>query len=182
MDFSKLAPWNWFKDEEESKSKVVPVKKHESTIVDNTNPLLNVQKELENMFEVLHKNFEDTLAPFKSDKLFQDGWFEPSLDVASNDDIYTIKLELPGVDKKNIEIEVENNTMRIKGEKKQESEEKNNDYYRVERRYGSFQRILNLPEDSDIDNIESEYKDGILSVNIPKKSIEQKDVKKIGIK
>jgi HSP20 family protein len=72
--------------------------------------------------------------------------------------------------------------LKIKGEKRQQKEEKDKNYYRVERSYGSFERILDLPEDSDADNILSNYKDGILTITIPRKMLPKKDTKKIDIK
>ena len=181
MDLTKLAPWNWFKDEEETKSKVVPVKRNNAA-VSHADTILDIQRNFEDLFNVLNKNIENTFVPLKTDDIFKSDWFKPSLDIASGDDNYTVKTELPGVDSNNIEIEIDNNIMRIKGEKKQETEEKDKDFYKIERSYGSFQRVLNLPEDSNIEHIVSEYKDGVLTVTIPKKELPKSDVKKIEVK
>lgn len=181
MDFTKLAPWNWFKDEEESKSQIVPVKRG-SSAVSHADSIVDIQRNFEDIFNLLHKNIEDTFSPLMGDDIFKSDWFKPTLDIASGDDNYTIKVELPGVDLNNIDIEVINHTMCIKGEKKQEREEKNKDFHRIERSYGSFQRVLNLPDDTDTDSIASKYKDGILTVTIPKKELPKKDVKKIEVK
>ena len=81
-----------------------------------------------------------------------------------------------------MQIEIDGDTMIIKGEKRQENEEKNKDFYRIERSYGSFRRVLNLPGDADVDKIESNHKDGVLTINIPKKTLPKSDTKKIEIK
>ena len=170
MDLSKFAPWNWFKDENESRSQVVPVK-HNILETSDFNTVLERQKDFEDIFDSFKKSIENTFAPLRTDSVFKSDWFKPSLDVASGSDDYTIKLELPGVKKKDIEVEVHNHTLTIKGEKKQESEEKEKDFYRIERSYGSFKRVLNLPEDADIESIVSEHKDGILTIKISKKEL-----------
>jgi HSP20 family protein len=181
MDLTKFAPWNWFKDEDENKSKVVPVKR-DILGTSDFDTILEKQKDFEDLFDLFRKNIENTFAPLRTSDVFKSSWFKPSLDISSGDNDYTIKIELPGVDLKDIEIEVHNHTMTIKGEKKQEHEERDKDFYRIERSYGSFQRVLNLPEDSDTNNILSEHKDGILTVKISKKELPQSDVKKIEIK
>jgi HSP20 family protein len=180
MDFSKLAPWNWFKDEEENRSQTVPVKKKPVSL-EHTDTITDIQRNFEDLFTSLRKDIEDAFAPLKNVEAIKPDWFKPSLDIASKDDEYSIELELPGVDLDNIDIEVENHTMSIKGEKRQETEEKDKDYHRIERSYGSFQRVLNLPADTDTDNIVSNYKDGILSITIPKKELPKKEVKKIQV-
>ena len=177
MDFGKLAPWNWFKKEEEQEIKIVPERKHENGLVFPAS-FYNIESEFSNLFASLRRVFENEM----SSELFKGDWFKPSLDVASDDKEYSVKIELPGIDAGNISIEYGSNTLKIRGEKRQEKEEKDKNYYRVERSYGSFERILDLPEDSDSDNITSSYKDGVLSITIPRKMLPKKDSKKIDIK
>ncbi|MBP6323134.1 Hsp20/alpha crystallin family protein [Aliarcobacter butzleri] len=182
MDFSKLAPWNWFKDEESNKGEVVPVKNNNQVSTNTTGTLLDIHREFDNLFHSLRQNIEQSFAPFSMGNISNDGWFKPSLDVATSDNEYTVKLEIPGVEAKDMQIEIDGDTMIIKGEKRQENEEKNKDFYRIERSYGSFQRVLNLPGDADVDKIESTHKDGVLTINIPKKVLPKSDTKKIEIK
>ena len=178
MDFGKLAPWNWFKKEDEQGSRVVPV--HRSGSSSELPVLLhNVEAEFGHMFDSLKKALSGGMA---TTTLFGADWFKPSLDIASDDKEYSIKIELPGIEASNISIEYAANTLKIKGEKRQEKEEKEKNYYRVERSYGSFERTLDLPEDSDADNITSAYKNGVLSIKIPRKMLEKKDTKNIEIK
>lgn len=182
MDFSKLAPWNWFKDEETSKGEVVPVKRNDIVPAQQEKTVLDIQNDFNELFDSLRKNIENSFGSLKVPQEFQNDWFRPSLDISSSGKNYTVKLELPGVDIKDIDIEITENTMKIKGEKKQEREEKDKDFYRIERSYGSFQRVLNLPQDSDIDKIESTHKDGVLSIVIPKMELPKSEVKTIDIK
>jgi HSP20 family protein len=175
MDFSKLAPWNWFKKEEEESGKVVPVH-HDEHRAEFPASLHDLHTEFDRLFHSLKKGFGTGTSLFQSDG------FKPSLDIASDEKAYSVKVELPGMDVKYISIEFANNTLKVKGEKRQEKEEKDKNFYKIERSYGSFQRILDLPEDSDTDKITSHYKDGVLSVTIPRKILPKKETKKIEIK
>ncbi|MCJ7765669.1 MAG: Hsp20/alpha crystallin family protein, partial [Thiovulaceae bacterium] len=108
-------------------------------------------------------------------------------DIASSEKEYSIKVELPGIDANDVTIEISGNTLKIKGEKRQEKEKKGKNFYRVERSFGSFQRILDLPEDADADKVTSDYRDGVLNIAIPKKEVPKKAVpedepKKVEIK
>ena len=89
---------------------------------------------------------------------------------------------MPGVDEKDVQLELINDTLKIKGDKKQQKEEKEKNYYRIERSYGSFQRVLSLPEDADQDNIKAVYKNGIMNITIPRKAAPKTEVKQIEIK
>jgi HSP20 family protein len=178
MDFGKLAPWNWFKKEEEEGGKVVPVK-HGSKKTDLPASIYDLHTEFNRLFDSLKHGFG---TGWPGTSLLQTDWFKPSLDVASDEKEYSIKVELPGIDPTNISLEYSSDTLKIKGEKRQEKEEKDKDFYRIERSYGSFQRILDIPEDADADNITSNYKDGVLSITIPRKQLPKKETKKIEIK
>ena len=90
--------------------------------------------------------------------------------------------ELPGLDEKNVEIKLSNHTLTIKGEKKEEKEEKDKDYYLSERRYGSFQRSFQVPEGVDTGKIDASFSKGVLTVKLPKTAEAQKAEKKITVK
>jgi len=92
----------------------------------------------------------------------------PAVDIAEHDDQYLVKVELPGVNKDEVKLTLENNILTIRGEKKQEKETKKENYHRVERSYGSFQRSFTLPAAVKADKIDASYKDGILTVALPK--------------
>ncbi len=107
---------------------------------------------------------------------------KPMVDIGVNDKEYTISIEVPGVDLKDIKLEVVNNTLTISGEKKQEEKEKGKNHYRVERSYGSFQRVLALPDDANQDKVQASYKKGVLTVTMPRKALPNPAIKQINIK
>ncbi len=184
MNINKLAPWNWFKKEEESDARMVPVRNRElhRRI---SHPILEIHKQVDQLFDEFFKGFGLPDMGFGKESLLpaQEGFLKPTLDISATDKEYTIAVELPGVDEKNVALEVINDTLIIKGEKKQEKEEKDKNFYRVERSYGSFQRVLSLPEDADQEHINASYKNGVISITIPRiASSENPDVKKIEIK
>lgn len=106
----------------------------------------------------------------------------PAVDVSENDKAYEIAAELPGMDEKNIDVQVVNGGLTIKGEKKDEKEEKDKDRYVSERRYGSFERYFRLPDGVDAGKIEAHFSKGVLKVTLPKKAEAQQPAKKIEIK
>ncbi len=106
----------------------------------------------------------------------------PAVDIAEKDKAYEVTAELPGMDEKNIEVNVANGMLTIKGEKKEEKEEKRKDYYHSERRYGSFERRFQIPEGVDTSKIEANFKKGVLTVTLPKTSEAQAAEKKIAVK
>jgi HSP20 family protein len=125
--------------------------------------------------------------PIRSLPTFERSWSRkfaaaPVVDVAETDTAYEITAELPGMDEKNIEVNVANGGITIKGEKKEETEEKKKDYYVSERRYGSFERYFTLPEGVDANKIEATFKNGVLKVTLPKTAEAQKAAKKIEVK
>jgi HSP20 family protein len=106
----------------------------------------------------------------------------PAVDVVENDKGYEVTADLPGMDEKNIEVKVTDGVLTMKGERQEEKEEKNKDYYLQERSFGSFQRSFELPESVDTDKIEASFKKGVLTVRLPKKAEAQKPAKKIEVK
>jgi HSP20 family protein len=106
----------------------------------------------------------------------------PAVDVAEIEKAYEIKAELPGLDEKDIEVKVANGILFIKGEKQEEVEEREKDYYRRERSFGSFERSFQLPDDIEDDKIDATFKNGVLSVTLPKSAEAQQQAKKIEVK
>jgi len=95
----------------------------------------------------------------------------PSLDISENDEAITVSAELPGVDPNDIEITVSQRRLTIKGEKKFENEEQKDDYHRIERSYGNFQRVVTLTSDVDEEKISATCKGGVLTLILPKLTI-----------
>lgn len=110
--------------------------------------------------------------------------FEPRLDLTETDKELKITVELPGIDEKDIDVSLSNNnsTLTIRGEKREEKEDRTKGRYRIERSYGAFQRTIPIPCEIDSDKIEATFKKGVLTVTLPKNAKEQASGKKINIK
>lgn len=184
MNIKKLAPWNWFKKEQEQEGAKLPVRREESRNRPDS-PLFQIHREIDRLFDDALRGFGLSGMGFGSD-LFpgaQTGWLKPTLDVGASEKEYTITVELPGVDQKDVRLELSDDTLRISGEKKQEKEDSEKGYYRVERSYGAFQRLLSLPEDADRDNIDAAFKGGVMTITIPRRTAPEKEsTKQIEIK
>jgi len=99
----------------------------------------------------------------------KEGVWQPPVDIYEDDQSVVIKAEVPDVDQKDIEVRIENNTLTLKGERKHSSEIKKENYYRVERYFGQFQRSFSLPQSIDQDKVEATCEKGILTITLPKR-------------
>jgi HSP20 family protein len=93
----------------------------------------------------------------------------PAVDIFETENNIVMKAELPGVEPKDVEVRVEDNTLYLKGERKFEKETKEENYHRIERSYGSFARSFALPNSIDAEKVAAEYKDGLLTLTLPKR-------------
>jgi|SRR5215467_3029390 len=96
--------------------------------------------------------------------------FAPAVDVYEDEHKVTLKIEVPGIEEKDIDVHVENNILTVHGERKIEKEEKEENYRRVEREYGSFTRNFTLPQSVDTENVSANYDKGVLKISLPKKA------------
>ncbi len=124
------------------------------------------------IFSLRNRNnhmFDDLFYPNRrgDEELTVWNW-KPVVDIYDNEHNFVINAELPGVDKKDIVIDVKDRLLTLKGERSSEKEVKEDKYHRRERAYGSFERVFTLPAEIDPDNIKADYKDGILKIDIPK--------------
>lgn len=153
-----------------------------------TTPFESLRREIDRLFDDFHPfdfRLPSTRSLFGRDlpSLHNAGWsVAPAMDLVEKDKEYEITAELPGIDEKNVEIRLANRTLTIKGEKTEQKEDKEKDYYLSERRYGSFQRSFQLPEGVDADKIEANFAKGVLTVKLPKTAEAQKAEKKIAVK
>ena len=132
--------------------------------------LTRLQDEMSELFGRFFGGWEE---PFVA------GW-TPALDVAEREDAIVVKAELPGLTVEDIDISAEAKTLTVSGEKKEQAEQKGENYHHVERRYGSFRRSVALPSTVDPTKIEATYRDGVLTVTLPKS--EAAKPKKIKVK
>jgi HSP20 family protein len=124
--------------------------------------VMSLQERMNELFERTMRRRAD-----EEEGLAPRAW-SPAVDIYETDEKMVIKAELPGLKKEDIDIEVRDNTLTLKGERKFEKEIKQENYHRVERAYGSFQRSFTLPGTVKQEAIEATFKDGILEVSLPK--------------
>jgi HSP20 family protein len=136
------------------------------------NDLNQIRREINRLFE----DPFDLLVPGTS---FFEGW-EPTIDVYEDKDKTTLRAELPGMKQEDIDVSLEGNTLILSGERKQEEEHKEGQTYRSERFFGRFQRTITLPQPVDPGKIKASYKDGVLTIELPKS--EEAKQKRIEVK
>jgi len=107
--------------------------------------------------------------------------FTPTVNTREDNDAYHIEVDLPGVKKDDVEISIDKNVLTIKGKREVREEVKEDDYYRIESRYGTFSRSFTLPEKVDVENIKAHSENGVLEITIPKLKVITETTKKIEI-
>jgi len=128
----------------------------------------------------IDKMFHDFFTRSTFDRRHDGGDWMPSVDMAESEKEILVRAEIPGMDGNDIDISINGRVLTIKGERKQEKEEKGKNYHFTECRYGTFSRSFELPADVDIEKIKAGYKEGVLKINLPK--TKQQSVKKIEVK
>ena len=118
----------------------------------------------------MNRLFRDPRGAEGQDESLTSTAFAPPVDVYEDDHNLTLKLEVPGIDEKDIDVRIENNTLTVHGERKFEKEEKEENFRRVERQYGSFTRSFTLPTTVDAENVQAHYDKGVLKIALPKKA------------
>lgn len=133
-------------------------------------------------FEEMRRMMEDFwMTPFEEFGRWGET-FVPRVDVKEQDNEVIVSAELPGLDQKDISLEVTRDTVRIAGEKKHEAKEEEKGYYRHETSYGSFERVIDLPTEVDENKAEAEFSKGVLTIKLPKSEEARAQRKKIKIK
>jgi HSP20 family protein len=130
-----------------------------------------LQNRMNSLFRDL--NEEENLAATAS--------FVPAVDIYEDNKKVVLKLEVPGIEEKDLDIRVENHTLTVKGERKFEAEEKEQNFHRIERRYGSFFRAFTLPSTVDTENVQANYNAGVLKLELSKKAEAQPKQIKINV-
>lgn len=148
---------------------VIPVGNQRAVTRRDTNPFSFLQQEIDRLFDGVSR----TIPGFTTSTM-------PSMDISETDKAIEITAELPGLERKDVELNVTDNLLTIRGEKKNEREEKNKDYHLVERSYGSFSRSVELPAGVKVEDITAEIANGVLTVTVQKPA--PKQAKQIEIK
>ena len=163
MDIKQLVPWG----------------RKDLQIRRDDDPFMALQRQINQIFDNFFDGFAiSPLWGLESGR----GPFNPRMDLSDTDKQYRVTVELPGLDEKDVEISLANNVLTIKGEKKQEKEEKRKDYHRMERSYGLFKRNIAIPEGVDLEKVDASFRKGLLIINLPKTEEMQKETKTIPIK
>lgn len=135
-------------------------------------------REIETLHERIQKYFDD----FSSFGFNFSETFSPKIDISEEKDKINVVAEIPGVKKQDIKITLQDNILTIEGEKKQESEKKEKNYYRSERMFGSFKRSFTLPAEVDSEKVEAKFEDGMLNISLKKLEPKVKNEKVIELK
>jgi HSP20 family protein len=134
--------------------------------------VVTLQNRLNSLFGSLNSETESALTTAS---------FTPAVDVYEDEKKVVLKLEVPGIEEKDLDVSVENHTLTVKGERKFEKEEKEENFHRIERRYGSFYRAFTLPSTVDTENVNAKYEAGVLKLELTKKPEAQPKQIKINI-
>ena len=140
-------------------------------------PFFSIQREIDQIFD-------DVLQRFDRSSLLGDDTFKtfnPTVDVREDEKEVTIKAELPGLDEKDLDVTLADGVVTIKGEKKEEKEDEKDGYWHRETRYGTFRRVITVPEGIDREKVEARFKNGVLTITVPRSEEAKEKVKKIAI-
>jgi len=149
----------------------------------NTNYWLDPFNEMENLQKEMNRLFNFSLGrPLTTDLTLSTSGWVPALDVIDEKDHIEVKTDLPGLKKEEIDVSIHDGILTIKGEKKQENEQKKDNYYKCERFYGSFSRSIKLPAEVDANKVEANYKDGVLDIKLIKKEESKPKQIKVDVK
>lgn len=142
-------------------------------------------RDLATLHDRIDRLFEDSLDRIRSDwigeALERTAW-SPAVDIVETENDIVLKADLPGIDPKDVDIQVQNGTLTLKGERRFESDVKEDNYRRVERAYGSFVRSFALPRTVDAEKVEAEYRNGVLQMKLPKRAEAKPKQIKVSVK
>ena len=177
MNIIRVRPWNWLTREDSREAGTLPVENpaHGRGYL-SVNPW-SLHREIDKLFD---NAFRQLGRSSSSDSEQAEGVMAPKVDIAATGEEYLVSVELPGIEEKDIELEVHGDALSIKAQREQNKDEKIK-YYRVECHYGMFQRTLQLPEDANAEGITANYKNGVLNISVARKMPQKNEVKKITI-
>jgi HSP20 family protein len=127
-------------------------------------------RDLNSLQERMNRLFDEAGRGWRPEEPAATTTWSPAVDIYETENEIVVKAELPGVDRKDIALNLENNVLTLRGERRFEKETKEENYHRIERAYGAFSRSFSIPATVNEENIQAEYKDGILKIALPKKS------------
>ena len=137
------------------------------------------QREINRLFDDFFTDFG--LAPFGERAVAEPAAFHPKVDIAETDKAVNVTAELPGMDEKDVSVELADDVLTISGERREEHEEKGRKWHRIEQSYGSFHRVIPLPSQIDTEHVKARFRKGVLTVELPKLPGEESKRKKVEI-
>ncbi|HKN37127.1 MAG TPA: Hsp20/alpha crystallin family protein [Terriglobales bacterium] len=126
-------------------------------------------RDLNMLQDRMNRLFDDAGRTWRTDEPAATTSWSPSVDIFETEGEIVVKAELPGMDRKDIQLNLENNVLSLRGERKFQKETKDDNYHRIERSYGVFSRAFSIPATVDEERIRADYKDGVLKIVLPKK-------------
>lgn len=165
MTKRRVLPWRWAKPGSEV------------SLIDPVFPVFG--RGITHLFDELTRELGGTSAPMTKD---EKAFFNPRLDIAETEKAIEMNIELPGVDKKDIQLSLEDGVLTIQGEKNREEEKKDKNVYRRECVYGTFMRRIPLPAEIEVKKIEAVFEKGVLKITLPKTKAAEKEVHRIAVK
>lgn len=125
---------------------------------------------LQDRFNRMNRLFRESFSPEGPEEALITTSFAPPVDIYEDEHNITLKMEVPGIEEKDIDVRIEGNTLTVHGERKMEKDEKEENYRRIERQYGSFTRSFTLPSSVDPSQVSAHYDKGVLKINLAKKA------------
>src|ERR1700747_3628275 len=125
---------------------------------------------MQDRMNLMNRLFRESYRPGGPEEGLKTNNFAPPVDIYEDEHTITLKMEVPGIDEKDIDVRIDNNTLTVHGERKIEKEEKEENFLRVERQYGSFTRSFTLPSSVDSGQVSADYNQGVLKINLAKKA------------
>lgn len=172
MALGELAPWRWGGLRRRMQR--------------DDRPFESFRREIEALQREMDRLFERVWGEAESASLLPEYWSRreliPQLDVVEDDKAFHVNIELPGMDEKDVDVTLSDRVLTIRGEKKEDKETKEKDFYRRERAYGSFRRSIEIPVAVDTSKIEASFSKGVLKITLPKTKEAQEKIKHIEVK
>lgn len=171
MALGEMVPWRW--------GSLGRSGRDERAVEGFRGEIASLHREMDRLFDSL---WSDSLGS----SLLSGDWSRmdvaPQLDVTEDDKAFSVTVDLPGMDEKNVDVTLSDRILTIRGKKEEDKETKDKDYYRRERAYGSFRRSIEIPVAVDSSKIDASFKKGVLTINLPKTKEAQEKVKHIEVK
>lgn len=172
MEMKRLSPWNWFRNEhdQEKQGHRTPLQSshHPMQRMEHNMPFMRLHQEIDRLFDDAFRGLNFPVASLfgREEPGGNMQVLRPAVDIAEHDTQYIVTIEVPGIDEKDIQVQLDDDALIIQGEKKIESERRDANFHRVERSFGSFQRVLTLPVDADAESINASFRNGVLTLTI----------------